>query len=665
MGWSARKAVARGPGYLPRRVSYPIKRSLVDRVFPTPAMRARAELERSLGEQRPDEVRRHFVSREHPRWHFGPREIDRVAAALDATQRARTLEAADDLLENRFAFRGGPALALEPLAWEPPDANLGFVWDLNRHNWFVTLGLAYAHTGDGRYARKFADASASWVATNGGKLGRMEWDGPFEVAARINAWIWAHSLLCAAPEWPTADYLEFIRTLGLLAEYLNQTIEFHDSGNHLLLEAKTLALCGEAFPEFRGAGTWRPRSWAVLRRELERQVSGDGVHAERSTMYQRIVGGELAELWCQALANDRSGDRAVGDVVRRMAAFQSAIERDAGPMPLWGDAFDEDTYYRFSARALVDAVDLGTLPEVSDPQDLTPWVAQRWTRDGGQPRGRPLRSSAFREGGYFVSRSGSGSDAAVLVWDCGPVGARGNTKHAHLDALAFTLALRGARVLIDPGSSPDDERRDFLRSTRAHNTVAIDGEDQGVLAARNEIWGLPNARLALWATSPECDVMAGSHDGYARLPEPAWHTRTIVVCHGLYWLIIDRIAGEGRHTAEQRFHFAPSAEVNETGSGAVASVSAEGVRAVVEPIQPAGGAPPAVTLEVGVAELVYGRPEPNAVLVVRHEGTLPFARATVLAPDASVRRACAVDAAAGDVTTVEVDGSEFRHVVCV
>jgi hypothetical protein len=665
VGWSARKVAARGPGHLPRRVSYPIKRYLVDSVFPTPTMRARAELERPLGERSPEVVRGYFASRERPRWHFRPGEIEHLAAALDSAERARTLEAADHLLENRFAFRSAPPVALESLAWEPGGANLAFVWDLNRHNWFVTLGLAYAHTGDGRFARKFVEASASWVATNRAKLGGMAWDGPFEVAARINAWIWAHSLFCAAPDWPVEDYLEFLRTLGLLAEYLNQTIEFHDSGNHLLLEAKALALCADVFPEFRGARTWRARAWAVLRRELERQVSRDGVHVERSTMYQRIVAGELAELWCHALANDRQEGRAVGDVARRMAGFQLAIEADAGPMPLWGDAFDDDTYYRFSAPAIVDAVDLGTRPEVNDVQDLTSWVVYHLIEGPGSPRRGPPRSRAFPEGGYFVSRSGSGSDAAVLVWDCGPVGARGNTKHAHLDTLAFTLALGGVRVLIDPGTSPDERRRQILRSTKAHNTVRIDREDQGVLAARDEIWDVPNARIALWATSPECDVMVGSHDGYARLRAPAWHTRTIVAFHGLYWLIVDRIAGEGRHTAEQLFHFAPGAEVRETGSGAVASVSADSVRASVESIRPLDGTPPAVSVDVGVAELVYGRPEPNAILVVRHEGAVPFALATVVAPDVSRIRARAVRPAAGDVTTVEVAGTGFAHVVCV
>ena len=668
--WSARKVAAQGPGHLPRRVSYPLKRRLVDSVFPTRAMGARAQLTRPLVERSAEEVRRHFVSRERPRWHFDPREIDRIASALDPAQRARTLEAADGFLDDRYAFRGAPPVALDSLAWEPfagepQGADLAFVWDLNRHNWFVTLGLAYAQTGDERYASKYVEASASWVATNGTRLGRMEWDGPFEVAARLNAWIWAHSLFCAAPEWPTAEYLEFLRTLGLLAEYLNQTIEFHDSGNHLLLEAKALALCADAFPEFRGARSWRARAWAVLLRELERQVSRDGVHVERSTMYQRIVAGELAELWCQTLANERPAGRALGEVVRRMADFQSAIETEAGPMPLWGDAFDEDTYYRFSAPAIADAVDLGARPAANDVQDLTPWVVHRWLEERGSPRRRPLRSCAFHEGGYFVSRSGSGSDAAVLVWDCGPVGARGNTKHAHLDTLAFTLALGGVRVLIDPGTSQDARLREALRSTKAHNTVRIDGQDHGVLAARSEIWDAPDARLALWATSPDCDVMVGSHDGYARFQAPVWHTRTIVACHGLYWLVVDHITGEGRHTAEQLFHFPPSANVTKAGSEAVTSVSADGVRASVEPIHLPDGALQAVSVEVGVTEFVSGHTEANAVLVARGENAVPFALATVVAPEASRIRARPVRPAAGQVTTVEVAGNGFAHVVCV
>src|SRR5262249_62318602 len=87
--------------------------------------------------------------------------------------------------------------------------------------------------------------------------------------------------------------------------------------------------------------------------------------------------------------------------------------------------------------------------------------------------------------------------------------------------------------------------------------------EQGVLAARDEIWSAPNAELELWATSPECSVMAGRHDGYRRLTYPVWHARTIIVMHGLYWLVVDRLTGSGWHLAEQRFQFAPDVAVEE------------------------------------------------------------------------------------------------------
>ena len=64
------------------------------------------------------------------------------------------------------------------------------IWELNRHQHFLTLGRAYWHTGDEAHARAFAAHLASWMEQHPPKLG-VNWMSSLEVAFRSISWLWA------------------------------------------------------------------------------------------------------------------------------------------------------------------------------------------------------------------------------------------------------------------------------------------------------------------------------------------------------------------------------------------------------------------------------------------------------------------------------------------
>jgi hypothetical protein len=410
---------------------------------------------------------------------------------------------------------------------------------------------------------------------------------------------------------------------------------------------------------FRGAAAWRRKAWRTLARELRLQIGPDGVHAERSTMYHRIIAGELAELWAFCRRNGRPQAAALEDVVRRMAEFQRWIDQDTGMLPLFGDAYAQDNYYRFSAPAVVAARDgYDGRALIGEATDHGFWLLGTGGRADAPPPPPPASGPggrAFAPGGYFVARSGWSPTADVLVWDCGPTGYDRNRKHAHLDALSLTLSVAGVPLLIDPGTGTV-ERREPLRSTRAHSTVCVDGMEQGVLAERDEIWSPPNPALRLWATSPECTVMAGRHDGYRRLAAPVWHERTIVVLPGLYWLVVDAFDGVGEHRVEQRFHVVPGAYVGYARSGDGVDIAKDGATLALRWVQ--SGAPPALRLDLGVSEMHFGHPERSWFVTAERRGCAPFALAVVAAPDPAVR--IARDRTAGGVR-LTITGPGFEH----
>jgi hypothetical protein len=143
------------------------------------------------------------------------------------------------------------------------------------------------------------------------------------------------------------------------------------------------------------------------------------------------------------------------------------------------------------------------------------------------------------------------------VIDCGPLGYLSTAAHGHADCLSFTAWHRGRWVLVDPGTycyQADRSLRDHFRSTRAHNTVRVDGRDQSEMLGPF-LWGRRADATALaWSAGPGWQYFEGEHDGYARFG--VVHRRSLVYVLGGYWVVIDLIMGAGRHQVSATFQLA-------------------------------------------------------------------------------------------------------------
>jgi hypothetical protein len=130
---------------------------------------------------------------------------------------AATLTAAQRVLDGRFDLLGyhdldfgtPPDWHLDPIAnrraplvhWRhvnPLDpAVVGdskVIWELNRHQWFVTLAQAYQLPGDETYATAVFEMIDAWTIENPWGIG-INWASSLEVALRLIAWCWTLVLL--------------------------------------------------------------------------------------------------------------------------------------------------------------------------------------------------------------------------------------------------------------------------------------------------------------------------------------------------------------------------------------------------------------------------------------------------------------------------------------
>jgi hypothetical protein len=292
-----------------------------------------------------------------------------------------------------------------------------------------------------------------------------------------------------------------------------------------------------------------------------------------------------------------------------------------------------------------------------------------WVAAGGQEGKRPEKTSAaFPYSGHYVMRSGWDRQARWLLFDAGPFG----SGHQHEDKLHLIAYAYGRPLLVDAGNYMYDQSRwrRYVLSTRGHNTIRVNSEDQNRRADR-ATWVLrePFQPLDnLWATQNAFDFAVGRYtSGYgAKRAIQVVHTRAVVFVKPDYWVVADMLQppDDKEYSYESLFHLnAGAAEVDST-SAAVVTRNTKEANLV---IWPAATGKLGVTVVKGTKEEpVQGwangpwRPVPTAVITGKGSGK--FHMMTVLYPLAPAA-ACPIRAIS--LLSVTADGKPDSDAVAL
>lgn len=473
-----------------------------------------------------------------------------------APPRARALQtAADDLLAHRFSFlslervdlgpdidwnrdyeTGAPAPLGYANAIDYRDARIAgdakIVWEPSRHLHLAVLGRAYRATGNVDYARAGLRQIESWIAQCPFGTG-MQWRSPLELAIRAINWTWFLALI--APSGLLAG-APLARVLHALDAHVHDITRKYSRGssanNHRIGEAAGVFVACACLPHLAHARARAAASARMLEEEILAQNFADGGNREQAFGYHVFVLQFLLIAAHAARCTGHAFSQAYRDRLEAMIDFVDAVTA-AGPAPMYGDS--DDGYVldlgdrSRGGRELLGVGDclLGRGPrEWSEP---LMWLFPDAIANPARP---PLSSRAFPDTGLYLLQWGDAGrgDAVSLTFDCGPLGFGPLAAHGHADALGITLRVSGEDVLVDPGTY-DYFRyprwRDYFRSTRAHNTIAIDDVDQSEMAGPF-MWGTrANARCLEWSHDDSGARVIGEHDGYARLADPVRHRRAI------------------------------------------------------------------------------------------------------------------------------------------
>lgn len=544
-----------------------------------------------------------------PRWCPVPLGDWRDLAADDpaAIWRARLVERADRIAAHRLSFFDLDQVDLgHPIDWNREHANgrptpmtfastidyrdyaatgdAKVVWEPNRHHQLVVLGRAYRATADPKYAAAVLEQIDSWIAQCPFGFG-MNWRSPLELAVRVVNWVWAVDLIADSGLATEAFESRLLQSVALhVWDIARKYSRGSSANNHRIGEACGVLTATSYFPELPDAARLREESRRILSEEILEQTYASGATCEQAFGYQLFV---LQLFLYAGLAARRSGEDFAPPYwsrLERMFEFVEALA-DGGPPPMFGDS--DDGYVLDLGNAPSDA---GSLTEVAAAVFRRPaaggsravssetvhWLfgsTPRSRREAATAAAQPreLESRAFEDAGLYLLQWGrrDSRDRVSVVFDCGELGFGALAAHGHADALSIVVRAFGVDLLVDPGtydyfSAP--EWRRYFRSTRAHNTVTLDGEDQSVQLG-SFLWGRrAAARLIRWTPRPGGGIVEGQHDGYAAEGAGAICRRALDLDRASRTLTIaDEIVAEGPHDVAVFFHLSEQCDIRQKG----------------------------------------------------------------------------------------------------
>ncbi len=470
--------------------------------------------------------------------------------------------------------------------------DIKYLWEPSRHLELVTLALAWRASGEQRYAAGAKLLLESWFDQCPYPQG-VHWTSSLELAVRLLNWAFAWQLLGGADSglFKGVDGARFQRrwldNIYQHSHFISGYFSRHSSANnHLFGEYMGLFVASVQWPCWKESSRWQALSRRGLEVEALKQNTEDGVNKEQAIYYQHEVMDMM--LLCHRIgqANGAGFSAAYLDRLARLADFVAALMDAGGNVPMTGDAddaqmvrlaYDEDwSPYRSllaSCALLFDRPDFKRKAGRLDDKNRWLFGIEGERHWNALPEAGPEQPvMAFPQGGYYLLGKEFGTAREVrLVADCAPLGYLSIAAHGHADALSFTLSVAGEELLTDPGTYAYHTQkawRDYFRSTAAHNTVQVDGQDQSEIGG-NFMWlHKANARLVAHASQGNIQVFEGEQDGYRRLADPVLHRRKVEFDSNRQCVVVkDILECRGEHDVALHWHFGETCQVSGESDG--------------------------------------------------------------------------------------------------
>lgn len=463
-----------------------------------------------------------------------------------------------------------PVIFKEEIIWDyMPADDPEFIWQFNRHRFFICLGQAYQITGDEKYSKAFVKLITSWITNckRTPETQRSMWR-ILEVGLRGEYWSKALQYFKDS-EFLTEDVLELI--YHSLIEHADYIVEVYNPYRYIsnwgVLENHGLFDIAMTLPE--NKQTKEYAKIALKRLEILANVGimNDGVQWEQSPMYHNEVLHCYLDVMILASRNNINIPKTIQNKVYKLAIANVAWKKPNHHQLMMGDSDDTDIRDIISKAAYVfkDPVLKYVGYDILDFESI--WdIGMNGLRDyiKIEKQEPHFTSVALEDSGNYYMRSNWGEDSNLLHFHCGTLGAG----HGHSDKLHIDLVIGGEDVLMDAGryTYVSGEERFEFKDPMAHNTCTVDEKLFTICKDSWECSKLSQPVKQRFETGMQYEYVSGGHLGYMDLDNGVFVNRKIVHIKPEIYIIFDEFYTGGEHTYQQYFHFNENGEVSLQGN---------------------------------------------------------------------------------------------------
>lgn len=490
------------------------------------------------------------------------------------------IRVADEVCRNYYLFdlkwdmerTWEPVVFEKEIDWEyMPGDDPEFIFQFNRHRFFICLGQAYQLTGDEKYAVKFTELLMDWISRvkRTPQTEKTAWR-ILEVGIRGEYWTKAIRYFESSPALTDQVVDAFYACLLEHAEYI---VAMHSPYRYMsnwgVLENHGLFEIAVSVPDPELSKRYADIAIEHLEAEARMQIMRDGVQWEQSPMYHNEVLHCYEDVLILASRNGIEIPDTIKEAVRRMAYADLAWKKPDHHQFIMGDSDDTDIRDFISVAAYLykdPALKYGGLDRLDYESvwDLGIQAADEYARM--EKRLPDFTSAALSDSGNYYLRSGWEEDANLLHFHCGTMGAG----HGHSDKLHVDLVIHGEDVLMDAGRYcyvAGPSRYEF-KNPDSHNTITVDDRFFTVCKDSWECSKLCQPVKQQFVSVDGFEFVQGGHLGYMDSPDGVYINRKIIYIKPDIYILSDEMYTGDAHTYQQYFHFNENGSVNLSGNRA-------------------------------------------------------------------------------------------------
>ena len=514
-------------------------------------------------------------------------------------------ELADKILNGIYIFNSHPPFHMpRDLVWETPDLGESTQYQLHSLIFLTNLVETYKSSGNKEYFKECLRIILDWIKENPSNEppSKFSW-GNHSTAERtlVFSYIWEEVRKTGKVDIQfMKSFLNSVYEHGKKLEGYPQFSKvqqqfWYPNHNHGLRQAMALLSLGVIFPEFKTSKEWQKIGKERIEQWVKVNISQKGVHLESSPSYHFFILKSLYEIKKFCKAYNINLCKEFHYKLRKMFDFAAFIIKPDLSLPMLGDTPKWNKEIIISLRK-----DLKEEKGEEKSEELEHYL---YSSSGGR-FGKPPKKTGvlFPKSRFAIMRSGweqQETDSKDEIYSV-LYAASYYRPHLQHDALNFILYSYGGDLIVDSGaySYDNSQNRRYCISTRAHNTVVVDSENQRVTNPKYKgmrrlinSWKLKkllkflhltklkyfikeyvvppltllekatnynSCKILDWQTNGQFDYVEALNLSYKGVE----HRRSILFIKPRYFIIIDNLISSSEHTYSLFFHLRPGLQIS-------------------------------------------------------------------------------------------------------